>query len=119
MPQFVMMLKHAPARYTEIDENEAMAIVKDYVAWVERMSADGIYVSGSKLAADGGKVLTRTDGGIEVHDGPYAELAEVLGGFMVIKCADMDAAMAIAKSGPHFTHNSTMQILPVDGMEDD
>jgi hypothetical protein len=43
------------------------------------------------VRAQGGKVVTT--------DGPFAETKEQLGGFWVIKAADLDAALAIAARG--------------------
>jgi hypothetical protein len=43
------------------------------------------------VRAQGGKVITT--------DGPFAETKEQLGGFWVIKVADLDAALAIAARG--------------------
>jgi hypothetical protein len=43
------------------------------------------------VRAQGGKVVTT--------DGPFAETKEQLGGFWVVKAADLDAALAIAARG--------------------
>jgi hypothetical protein len=58
------------------------------------------------LAMQGGEV-TRRDGAfvneggqLQVHDGPYAETREQLGGFYIIEAADMDAALEWARKCP-------------------
>ncbi|WP_262694341.1 YciI family protein [Kordiimonas aquimaris] len=113
MNTYALLLNHAPDRYDGLTEDDYMDIIKDYVAWVEKLSAEGTYVGGEKLADGPGKTLTKTDTGIEVHDAPMAELAEVLGGFMLIKAADYASAVAIAKTCPHMVHNSTLEIREV------
>lgn len=119
MAKFVLMLPHARDRYTTLGEADFMELMKDYIGWVEEMSAQGKYVSGEKLLEDGGKVVTNKSGSIEVHDGPFAEVAEILGGYMVINAADYDEAVEIARSHPHMKHNQTILVRQTDPTADD
>ena len=50
MPKFVLMLPHAPDRYTKLGEAEFMDLMKDYIGWVEEMSCQG-KVRGRRKAA--------------------------------------------------------------------
>jgi hypothetical protein len=40
------------------------------------------------------------DGEVIVSDGPFAESAEVVGGFYVLRASDHDAAVAVARQIP-------------------
>ena len=115
MAKFALLLKHAPDRYAGLSEDDYMAVIKDYVAWIEKATADGIYAGGHKLASRAGRTVSATDNGIDVHDSPFTELAEILGGFMVIEAADLDAAVDIARDHPHLVHNQSMEIRQIDG----
>lgn len=119
MAKFVFMLPHAPDRYTNIPDAEFMDLMKDYIGWVEEMSAKGKYVGGEKLNGDPGKVVTNRTGAIEVHDGPFTEVAEILGGYMVITADNYDEAVEIARSHPHMKHNQTIIIRQTDPSADD
>ncbi len=44
--------------------------------------------------------FTRSAGELKVHDGPYADTREQLGGFYVIEAKDMDEAIAWARKCP-------------------
>ena len=114
MTTYALLLNHAPDRYDNVSEDEYMAIIKDYVGWVQQMSDDGIYQGGHKLNTGPGKVLTSGGGGVDVHDSPFAELSEVLGGLMLIEAEDYEHAVEIAKSCPHLVHNTTLEIREVD-----
>jgi len=117
MAKYALLLNHSPDRYDDLSEDDMMAIIKDYVAWVESMSAKGVYLGGEKLASSAGTTLSSRDGKFEVHDSPYAELAEVLGGFMIIEADNIDAAIALARDHPHFRYNPSMEIRLIDGPE--
>ena len=114
MATYALLLNHAPDRYDDVTDDDFMAIVKDYIAWVEEMSAQGIYKGGHKLSTLPGKVLDAGGGDIDVHDAPFAEMAEVLGGIMLIEAVDLDAATDIARSCPHLVHNTRLEIRQVD-----
>jgi hypothetical protein len=68
---------------------------------VERVNAEmraaGAWVFGGGLLPSGSATVVRADGGtISTTDGPYAETKEQIGGFWVIRCADLDEALAWA-----------------------
>lgn len=113
MATFALLLNHAPDRYEGIGEDEYMAIIKDYVGWVEELTADGVYQGGHKLNTAPGKTLTAAAGSIEVHDSPFAELSEVLGGLMIIEADGYEQAVEIAKTCPHLVHNSSLEIREI------
>ena len=117
MQQFALLLNHAPDRYQGLSEDQYMAIIKDYVAWVEDMTAKGTYLGGHKLSEMPGRTLSSDSGSVEVHESPFAELSEVLGGIMVIQAEDFDDAVRIAKDHPHMRHNTSMEIKQLEDVD--
>ncbi|MEM7502943.1 MAG: YciI family protein [Pseudomonadota bacterium] len=117
MSTYALLLNHAPDRYSDLSDDEYMAIIKDYVAWVEELTAQGIYKDGHKLFPKAGKTLTSKAGAIEVHDSPFAELTEVLGGLMLLQADSFEHAIEIAKTCPHMVHNQSLEIREVDSLE--
>ena len=116
MKTYALLLPHAPDRYAGLSESGYMDIIKDYIAWVEKLTADGVYAGGHKLVDQPGKTLIAGKNGVEVHDGPYAELAEVLGGIMLIKAESYDDAVSIARTNPHMVHNRRIEIREIHDM---
>ena len=119
MPKFALLLPHAPDRYRGLSEDEYMDIIKDYAEWVEKMTANGIYAGGHKLTDDPGKTLAVKGGAVEVHDSPFAELSEVLGGLMIIEASDLEAAVEVARTCPHLVHNPVLHIRQIDELVED
>jgi hypothetical protein len=65
-----------------------------------RLQAEGAWVfAGGLYPADTATVVRIQDGELLTTDGPFAETKEQLGGFWVIKAADLDAALAWAAGG--------------------
>lgn len=59
------------------------------------------------IAVKGGK-----GGDIVTTDGPFAETKEVLGGFYLLECDDLDAAIALAAQIPGAWHG-TIEVRPI------
>ena len=86
------------AEVTADDDAAMMIAVK---SWVEAMSERGVRVSGAPLrSAAEAKIVRVHDGELLVSDGPFAETKEQIGGYDVIECADLDAAVRIAAGHP-------------------
>ncbi|WP_454713871.1 YciI family protein [Caulobacter segnis] len=76
-------------------------IITAHVALAKAMEAEGILRGGSGLnTGDTATTLRKTGGQYALHDGPFAEAREQLGGFYLIEVPDLDAAMAVAKRIP-------------------
>jgi hypothetical protein len=69
--------------------------------WLDEMTARGIRLDGDRLSppAEGRTVRVR-HGEVVLSDGPFAETKEVIVGYDVIECADLDEAVAVAAKHP-------------------
>ena len=48
-----------------------------------------------------------------ISDGPYAESKEAVGGFVVVEAANIEEAIALAKTNPTIAYGTTVEIRPV------
>jgi hypothetical protein len=65
----------------------------------ELMTSGEWVFAGGLLPPDTATVVRAAGGKVITTDGPFAEAKEQIGGFWVIKAADLDAALAIAARG--------------------
>ena len=79
----------------------AAAIIRGGAALYPTSTATTVQVSGGK----GGEVVTT--------DGPYAETKEVLTGFYLLECTDLDEAVALAAKIPAAWTGGAVEIRPV------
>jgi hypothetical protein len=90
-----------------------------WTAYIGAMAQAGIIVGGNGLqpphtgttvrVRDGARTLTD---GATVHDGPYADSKEQLGGYFIIEVPDLDAALEWAARSPCASTGST-EVRPV------
>jgi len=89
---------------------ELQAHTGKWMAWVDKLSKEGKYVSGEGLRP-GGKLVTSKN---VVTDGPYTEGKELVAGFFVVKAATIEEAIADAKENyPGFAYGGTIQVRQV------
>ncbi len=82
-------------------------------AYIETIEAAGIIVSGAGLQPPATATTVRVrEGKRQVHDGPYAESKEMLGGFFVIEVPNLDAALEWAARAPSASYAS-VEVRPV------
>ncbi len=87
----------------ESDPNqERMAdAMKGVEAWWGKYSQSGAIVSGERLQPAANATTVRFGGSSPaVHDGPFAETKESIGGYAVVEVPDLDAALEMVKSWP-------------------
>jgi hypothetical protein len=73
----------------------------------------GIEVSGLELNdPDEARVVRVRDGETAVTDGPFAETKEVLGGYFLAECKDLDQAIDLAQRVP-LVDKGSVEIRPV------
>lgn len=93
--------------------NEEMAADPVAQAWGADLDRRNVELFGARLrpVVDATTVRLRK-GETLVSDGPYAETKDFVGGFVVVDCADLDEAIAIAAGHP-YTQWGGVEIRPV------
>src|ERR1700747_3721136 len=86
-------------------------VVSDWMAWFERLKAEG-KCSGGEPLEEQGKVVSGRNGHI-VADGPFAESKEAVGGYFYLQVADENEAIEIAKQCPGLEFGSVVEVRPV------
>ena len=86
-------------------------IVPRHMALVNELGS--VRISGAGLKSTSAATTVRTNGGVKtIHDGPFAETKEQLGGYYLIDVPDLDAAIAWARKVP-LAGNGAVEIRPL------
>lgn len=79
-------------------------------AFMRLLETRGAHVGGHELAVSATATTVRKNGSEHVvTDGPFAEIAEQLGGFYLVEARDLDEALEFAKAVP----SATVEVRPV------
>jgi hypothetical protein len=92
MPQYLVAIHH-PDGYDGSLEGEAM--VRDIDVLNEEMEAAGVRIFAGGLSGDSSarSLRAQPDGKVLITDGPYLETKEHVGGFWILKAANLDEAL--------------------------
>ena len=102
--QFMLALYEDDSVYADGMEGQAWQdIIEAHTAFGEALAKA---VTATTLRKENGKTA--------IHDGPYAETKEQLGGFYIIEVDNLDEAMAWAKQVP-FAKDGSVEIRPCLG----
>ena len=84
-------------------QSEIEAVMAAHIKLSRDLAEAGIVINGSRLKpSDTARAVRMKDGARAVHDGPFPETREQLGGYYLIEVADMDVALAWAARVPLF-----------------
>jgi hypothetical protein len=99
MSQYLVAI-HLPDNFNPSAADEA-AMDRDIDTLNEEMVAAGvrIFVGGLTPSARRRSLRAQPDGKVLVTDGPYLETKEHVGGFWLLKCANLDEALAWGRKG--------------------
>jgi hypothetical protein len=83
--------------------------------WLDDLQARGIWVTGDQVALPRRARSVRVrNGNLIVTDGPFAETKEVVGGFDIIECGNLEEAVEIAAAHP-IAEMGTIEVRPFWG----
>ena len=92
----------------QIEETPEPPDMAPWMAFNEIAEAQGANPTGEPLQGIATATTVRVrDGETLTTDGPFAETKEVLGGYYILECPDLDAALALAAQIPSSAYGST------------
>lgn len=110
MKEFMLLFRQPSYDYSNVSKEEMQALSKKWKAWAGGLSEDGKLAShGPRLAMEG-KVLKA--GGI-ITDGPFVEIKEKLGSFIIIKAESLEEATTLAHGCPVLEQDGSVEIRPI------
>jgi len=110
MKDFMLLFRQPSYDYSSAPPNEMQAIAKKWKDWVGGIAAQGKLTSNGPRLALEGKVLKA--GGV-ITDGPFVEIRERLGSFIVVKADSLEEATTLAHGCPALDANGSVEIRPI------
>jgi hypothetical protein len=113
--EYLLMCCFDEKKWDAIPQQEREGIMRRYGDWVDGLVKSGHYRTGGKLRPSSTATTLRAPKGRPaVMDGPFAETKEQLGGYHVIRCGDLDEAMAIANRIPTLPAGGAVEVRPLE-----
>jgi hypothetical protein len=97
----MILMTDGAGAWDRLGPTEQAEVFRKHEEFERALRREGKYVASGRLAngADARTVRRDGSGRTTVHDGPYAETKEVLGGFYLIEAKSLDEALVWAERG--------------------
>lgn len=112
--QYALLIYEEERTYDDMAVYEAV-IAKHKALADELVAADKLRGGSELKRSTTATTVRRSGGATTVHDGPYAETREQLGGFYVVEAADLDEALAWARKIP-MAGDGSVEVRPLGEM---
>lgn len=96
MKEFMMIFRSEINPSFGPSPEQMQSNIKNWQDWIGGIAAQGKLVSANRLGFEG-KTLKPNN---VITDGPFAEVKEIVGGYIVVKATDIDEALELAKGCP-------------------
>jgi hypothetical protein len=111
--KYMLLIYTNPTAEAEYGTTAGMDMMAGYQKATQVYIADGVMRAGDALERPTTATSIKVrNGKTEIMDGPFAETKEMLGGYYILDCKDIDAAIHYAAMLPG-ANTGTVEIRPV------
>src|SRR5688572_31259335 len=96
MEDFILIFRHMDGKKVASPE-QIQIWMKQTMDWIGGIAAQNKFSGGKGLAFENAKVVGHNK---VVTDGPFGEIKETIGGYVVVKANSIDEAVEFAKGSP-------------------
>jgi hypothetical protein len=110
MKEYLMLFRNETQGGEATPSAEQMkAVMQQWQDWIKAIADKGKY-SGTNRLLPVGKTLKP---GNAITDGPFAEIKEVVGGYLLVKAGSLEEAVEMAKSCPNLIYGGNVEVREV------
>jgi hypothetical protein len=111
--RYALLICMDEKQFESLSPDQTAAQMAKYGELMEELTSSGVLEGGERLrpVADATTVRVR-EGEVLTSDGPFAETKEQIGGYFIVDCKDLDAAIEIAAKIPTAAAGS-VEVRPI------
>ena len=107
-----LLLFRGGANPEDMSPEQMRTTMENWMAWMKRLKKSKQLTVGHPLQ-DGGKALSGPKGKNVI---PFSDTPDSIGGYLLIKAANLAEATKIAKGCPIFNNGGTVELRPIQQM---
>ena len=108
MKEFMMIFRN-DKDVPKPSPEQMQGMIKQWQDWIGGIAAQGKFVATNALGFQGKTVHTDTT----ITDGPYAEVKEIVGGYIIVKAENLDDAVALSDGCPTLAIGGKVEVRDV------
>ena len=99
MEEYALIMRHEDGKKIASPE-QMQQWMKQTMDWIGSIAAQNKFVSGTGLPFDDARVVTTKNSKPLITNGPFGDIKETIGGFIIVKADSVDEAVEFAKGCP-------------------
>lgn len=112
MKEFALLFRQPGFDFSKVSPKEMQELTQKWTNWVKGITDQGKFANNGARLSQEGKVLK--PGGV-VTDGPFVEIREILGSFIIVRAENLDEAVTLAHGCPVLDAGGSVEIRPLYG----
>ena len=114
MANFMYLFRGNQTAQRSMSPEQMQQTMKKWMGWIDTLKKDGnVKALGERLDGTGKVVRGKA---MNVTDGPYVEVKDTVGGYMLVEAKDMNQAVELSKGCPILEGDGTVEIRPIVSM---
>ncbi len=109
MKEFMMIFRNEKNDNPKPSPDQMQAMIKQWQDWIGGIAAQGKFVATNALGFEGKTVHADAT----ITDGPYAELKEIVGGYIIVKAENLDDAVKLSDGCPTLAMGGKVEVRDV------
>ena len=97
MKEFLLLFRTDYDNVSKASPDQAEAMMKKWMDWIGGIAAQNKFTSGTGLPFDDARVVHHNN---VVTNGPFGDIKETIGGFIIVKADSVEEAVEFAKGSP-------------------
>ena len=94
---------------------QMQAVMSQWQQWISGIAAKGNFRGTNRLLSEGKSIQPSK----VISDGPYMEVKEMVGGYLIVEANNIDEAVEMAKSCPNLLYGGNVEIRAVMSIDSD
>jgi hypothetical protein len=117
MKQFMLFIRKRKNSSDTVSPEKHEMFLRGCEDYIGKLKRQGNLISAQPIEWQGA-ILARTKDGW--NETSYADSAEIIGGYYLIRADDLEEAIALAKENPEFQYNpeTRIEVRPIKSMEE-
>ena len=99
MDEYMLIFRHQDGN-TVASPEQIQVWMKQTMDWIGGIAAQNKFIKGNGLPFDQARVVRTRNAKPVVTNGPFGEIKETIGGYVVVKAESIDEAVEFAKGSP-------------------
>jgi hypothetical protein len=110
MTEFLMIFRNEYTPEYKPTPEQMQASVKEWQDWMGSIAAQGKFSGTNRLSSVGSKIIRPN---AVITDGPYIEMKEIVGGYLLVKVDSMSEAIKLAEGCPIYAMGGNVELREV------